>query len=387
LSTDADTPLSPTIQLARALFQKPSVTPADHGCQALLSARLEPLGFTTETMRFGNVDNLWARRGERGPLFVFAGHTDVVPPGDESQWTYAPFSAELVDGMLYARGAADMKGSIASMVTAVERYLADYEPQGSMAFLITSDEEGPAINGTAKVIETLQARDEKIDWCIVGEPTSSTHLADTIKNGRRGSLSAHLSVYGKQGHVAYPHLADNPVHRALGALQQLTTMEWDKGNDFFPATTLQISNLQAGTGVGNVIPGDLNVMFNLRFSTELTVDEIKSRILRLLKEHRLNYDIEWSLSGLPFITEPGDLTQATQAAILAVCARQAKLDTGGGTSDGRFIAPTGAQVIELGPNNRTIHQINEHVSVDELETLSSIYQQTLQNLLGDTKKT
>ena len=379
-------PQSATISLARDLLQQASITPEDKGCQSIIADRLLPQGFNIEALRFDDVDNLWARLGTNGPLFVFAGHTDVVPVGDESHWTHPPFAAHIEGDKLYARGAADMKGSVAAMVTAVERYLSTYSPAGSIAFLLTSDEEGPAVNGTVKVIETLQQRNEHIDWCIVGEPTSTAQLGDTIKNGRRGSLSGNLTVKGQQGHVAYPHLAENPIHRALPALDELVQHEWDAGNDFFPATTFQISNIKAGTGAGNVIPAELNVSFNLRFSTELTVDAIKAVVTETLERHALSYELNWTLSGLPFITEPGSLTQSTKAAIKSVCAVEGKLDTGGGTSDGRFIAPTGAQVIELGPCNATIHQVDECVSVQELNTLSAVYEQILINLLGGNRK-
>lgn len=386
MTTNKTIKLSTTTLLAQQILQQPSITPNDCGCQSILTDRLIPLGFNIESMRFAEVDNLWARLGDDGPLFVFAGHTDVVPVGDEAHWTYPPFSANIIDNVMYARGAADMKGSIAAMLTAVERYLTTHSPAGSIGFLITSDEEGPAVNGTVKVIDKLESRNEKIDWCIVGEPTSITQLGDTIKNGRRGSLSGQLHIIGKQGHVAYPHMADNPIHRALAALDELTHYRWDEGNEFFPATTFQISNIHAGTGAGNVIPAQLEVAFNLRFGTELSVDAIKTKITNILERHDLKYNLQWSLSGLPFITEPGSLTDATKAAITQVCGVTGKLDTGGGTSDGRFIAPTGAQVIELGPCNATIHQVDECVSVPELDELSAIYEQILINLLGDNKK-
>ncbi|MBX2880019.1 MAG: succinyl-diaminopimelate desuccinylase [Granulosicoccus sp.] len=372
---------SPTTELCQALVSRPSVTPEDAGCQQLLADRLQKLGFTIESMPFGDVTNLWARRGSNGPLFAFAGHTDVVPTGDSSAWSVDPFSAEINGDLLFGRGAADMKGSIAAMVTAVERYLKTQEPAGSIAFLITSDEEGPATDGTVKVIDTLNQRNEKIDWCLVGEPTSSEQVGDIIKNGRRGSLSGTLTVHGIQGHVAYPHMAENPLHSALPALTALTALEWDQGNEHFPRTTLQISNIHAGTGAGNVIPGELEVQFNLRFSTELNAEKIKSRVTDLLDSHALNYKLDWRLSGNPFITEPGELTTAVASAIKSVCHIDTRLDTGGGTSDGRFIAPTGAQVLELGPLNKTIHQIDECISVSDLDTLSTIYETVLVNLL------
>ncbi|MBX2824824.1 MAG: succinyl-diaminopimelate desuccinylase [Gammaproteobacteria bacterium] len=377
--TDAD--LSATTRLAQELISRPSVTPDDAGCQPLLASRLEAVGFTTEPMPFGDVSNLWARHGTTDPLFVFAGHTDVVPTGPAETWSSDPFSAQIAGDMIMGRGAADMKGSVAAMVTACERFLNAHTPTGSIAFLLTSDEEGPAIDGTRKVIDTLQARRENIDWCLVGEPTSVKVLGDTIKNGRRGSLSGALTVHGIQGHVAYPHLANNPFHAALPALLELTQITWDKGNAHFPPTTLQVSNIHAGTGAGNVIPGELEVRFNLRFSTELTPEAIQQQVTELLQRHELDFSLEWSLSGMPFITEPGTLTQAVASAIRQVTGTDTELDTGGGTSDGRFIAPTGAQVIELGPLNATIHQVNECISRSDLDTLSEIYEHTLVELL------
>ncbi len=373
---------SDTIQLARNLMQLSSITPDDLGCQTILSDRLENLQFSIEPMRFGNVDNLWARRGSSGPLLVFAGHTDVVPTGPEEEWEYPPFSATLADGKLYGRGAADMKGSIAAFITATERFCSNHKNHlGSIALLITSDEEGPATDGTVKVIETLEARNEKIKWCLVGEPSSTDKLGDIIKNGRRGSLNADLTIFGTQGHIAYPHLADNPVHSGLPALQELTTIEWDKGNRFFPATSFQISNINAGTGATNVIPGTLNLKCNFRFSTEVTAVQLEEQVENVLKRHNLNYSVKWTLSGNPFLTEPSDLTHAAEKAIRSVCGYETQLSTSGGTSDGRFIAPTGAQVIELGPVNATIHQINEHVSCDDLNQLSLVYEKILEDLL------
>ena len=377
------TPLTPTAQLTQELLQRPSVTPQDEGCQDLIGERLGDIGFSLESMRFGDVDNLWARFGTEGPLLVFAGHTDVVPTGDPSQWKHPPFSATIEGDLIYARGAADMKGSLAAMVTASERFLKDTTPKGSLAFLLTSDEEGPATDGTVKVVETLQARGEFIDWCIVGEPTSVDRLGDTIKNGRRGSLNGKLTIQGKQGHVAYPHLADNPIHKVLGALDELVGQSWDTGNEFFPATSLQISNFQAGTGAGNVIPGVAEIDFNLRFSPEITPDEIKQRIEKLLSDHKLNYSLEWSLSGMSFMTTPGSLTKAIENAVQKHCNITTILDTGGGTSDGRFIAPTGAQVVELGPRNETIHQIDECISLEDLDRLSAIYEDIMVELLKE----
>jgi len=374
--------MTPTLALARELIERPSVTPDDQGCQSLLAARLQAIGFRIEHLRYGDVDNLWARRGDGTPLFVFAGHTDVVPPGPREAWHTDPFEAVVRDGQLLGRGAADMKGSIAAMVTACERFLAaDAGHSGSIAFLITSDEEGPATHGTVKVLEHLAARDEHIDYCLVGEPSSLERVGDVIKNGRRGSLNGILRVHGHQGHVAYPQLADNPIHRAAPALAELAAMEWDRGNEHFPPTTFQISNIQAGTGAENVIPGELEVVFNLRFSTESTATGLRTRIEALLSGHGLNYDIDWKLSGEPFLTPVGALVQASEAAILDVTGLQTELSTSGGTSDGRFIAPTGAEVVELGPVNATIHKANENVNIEQLETLSQIYEKILGNLL------
>lgn len=375
--------MSDTLELAKALISRPSVTPDDKGCQDLLIEQLAPLGFRAEKMRFGDIDNLWLRRGDDGPLFCFAGHTDVVPTGPEKQWKFPPFEPTIESDLLYGRGAADMKGSIAAFVTAVQRFLTTHQsPNGSIALLITSDEEGPAVNGTVKVIETLEARNEKIDWCLVGEPSSSKKLGDVIKNGRRGSLGATLTVIGKQGHVAYPHLAENPVHKAAFALAELANTLWDEGNEYFPPTTFQISNIHAGTGATNVIPGEMEVQFNFRFSTELTPERIKERVEEILRRHNLEYRIEWNLSGMPFLTAEGKLVQAVSQAIEDETGYATELSTSGGTSDGRFIAPTGAEVIELGPLNATIHQVNECVSVEDLDRLSAIYAKTLERLLG-----
>jgi succinyl-diaminopimelate desuccinylase len=375
-------PVSPTLELACELLRRPSVTPDDQGCQTLLAARLETIGFEIEQLPSGGVDNLWARRGSGAPVFTFAGHTDVVPPGPADQWTSDPFAPAIRDGLLYGRGAADMKGSIAAMVTACERFVARH-PQhaGSLSFLITSDEEGPATDGTVKVVERLRARGDHIDYCLVGEPSSRQELGDVIKNGRRGSLNGILRIYGQQGHVAYPALADNPIHRAAPALAELVAVEWDQGNDYFPPTTFQFSNIRAGTGVENVIPGELEVWFNLRFSTESTVESLQSRITTLLNRHGLKYAIDWKLSGSPFLTPPGELVAAAMTAIRDVCGRSAELSTSGGTSDGRFIAPLGSQVLELGPVNATIHKANECVSVCDLESLSLIYEKIISKLL------
>lgn len=374
---------SPTIELTQDLIRRQSVTPEDADCQQLLAERLARLGFVAEQMNFGEVKNLWLRKGTEAPVFVFAGHTDVVPTGPESNWSHPPFDAGIHDDLLYGRGSCDMKGSIAAMVTACERFIEQHpEHRGSIAFLITSDEEGPAIDGTVKVVETLEARNEKMHWCLVGEPTSTSIVGDVIKNGRRGSLGAKLIVRGKQGHVAYPHLAINPIHRLAPALAELTAMEWDQGNEFFPPTTFQISNINGGTGATNVVPGDVELLFNFRFSTEVTADELKQQVEAILNRHDLEYDIEWALSGNPFLTPEGELVDAMVAGIKEVMDIDTELSTSGGTSDGRFIAPTGAQVVELGPLNATIHQVDEHVHVSELENLSEIYEAILRNLLA-----
>lgn len=376
--------MSKTLDLAKDLISRQSVTPKDADCQALMCERLAAIGFKIEDLKFGEVSNFWARRGTEGPVLAFAGHTDVVPTGPEANWQSPPFEPTITDNKLYGRGAADMKGSLAAMVTACERFIEQHpDHKGSIAFLITSDEEGPAKDGTVKVVEHLEARGEKMDWCLVGEPTSTSKVGDIIKNGRRGSLGCTLTIHGQQGHVAYPHLADNPVHRFAPAMAELTAEVWDNGNEFFPATTFQISNINAGTGATNVIPGDLIVEFNFRFSTEVTDQQLRQRAEQLLDKHQLNYSIDWALSGQPFLTPKGELVDAMQAAIKNVCGIETELSTSGGTSDGRFIAPTGAQVVELGPLNATIHKVNECVGVDELDKLSEVYEQILVNLLTD----
>lgn len=375
--------LSKTVELAQNLIARPSVTPEDCGCQPLMGERLQAAGFELEWMKFEEVDNLWARRGQDGPLFVFAGHTDVVPTGPESQWCHPPFEPVIEDGYLYGRGAADMKGSLAAMVTAVERFVDAYpQHRGSIAFLITSDEEGPSINGTVKVVEKLQQRNEKITWCLVGEPSSTDHAGDVIKNGRRGSLNATLTVQGVQGHVAYPHLAKNPVHALAPVLSELCAEVWDQGNEFFPPTSMQISNINAGTGATNVIPGEVRMLLNWRFSTELTVDDIKKRTQVIFDKLSVPYQIDWSLSGMPFLTAKGALVDAACQAIEKVAGIQTQLLTSGGTSDGRFIAPTGAEVIELGPVNATIHKVDECVAVADLDRVSDYYYEILVNLLA-----
>ncbi len=382
--------MSATLQLAIDLISRPSVTPDDAGCQDTMIAHLEAIGFKVERLPFndtegdkgGDVQNFWARRGTTGPLFAFAGHSDVVPTGPLTQWHSPPFAPEIRDGHLYGRGAADMKGSLAAMVTACERFVTLYpDHAGSIAFLITSDEEGPSINGTVKVIEHLSARGEKIDWCLVGEPTSTQRVGDVVKNGRRGSLGGKLTVYGVQGHVAYPQLADNPIHRAAPALAELCSITWDTGNAFFPATTFQISNIHAGTGANNVIPGDLEVVFNFRFSTAVTHQQLREAVESILNKHGLKYTLDWNLSGHPFLTREGELIDAARDAIREISGIETELSTSGGTSDGRFIAPTGAQVLELGPINATIHKLNECVSVEDLDTLSNFYQRILEKLL------
>ncbi|WP_325809886.1 MULTISPECIES: succinyl-diaminopimelate desuccinylase [Cocleimonas] len=375
--------MSNTLNLTKELISRKSVTPKDEGCQDLLIEQLEPIGFVAEKLNFGEVENIWLRKGTEAPVFCFAGHTDVVPTGPLESWDSDPFSAEIRDGKLFGRGTADMKGSIAAFTVACQRFVADYpNHKGSIAYLITSDEEGPATDGTVKVIKTLEERNEKIDWCLVGEPSSTNEVGDVIKNGRRGSLGCWLQINGKQGHVAYPHLAENPIHLTAPMLEELTAMEWDKGNDFFPPTTFQVSNLNSGTGVTNVIPGTLKMIFNFRFSTEITPEELQQRVEALLDKHKLNYEIKWVLSGMPFLTAEGNLVDAAVSAIKEVRGIDTELSTSGGTSDGRFIAPTGAQVLELGPTNATIHQINECVGEDELEQLENIYYAMLKKLLA-----
>lgn len=374
--------MSETVELTKDLISRASVTPQDAGCQKLMRERLTAIGFRTEDLGFGEVSNFWARRGERTPLLVFAGHTDVVPPGPLEQWQSDPFTPETRDGMLYGRGAADMKGSLAAMITACEAFIAaNPDHGGSIGFLITSDEEGPAVDGTVKVVDHLVRRGEHIDLCLIGEPSSSERVGDVIKNGRRGSLNGKLTVRGKQGHVAYPHLASNPVHLAAPAVAELVSIEWDRGNAHFPPTTFQISNLHAGTGAENIIPGEFTLMFNLRFSTELTEQEIRERIHAVLDEHRLDYTLEWRLSGQPFLTPAGELVNAAREAISEVLDIETALSTSGGTSDGRFIAPTGAQVLELGPINATIHKVDECVAVAALDELSEVYRKILEKLL------
>ncbi|WEF13277.1 succinyl-diaminopimelate desuccinylase [Pectobacterium actinidiae] len=372
----------PVIELAQQLIKRPSLSPHDEGCQALMIERLTAIGFTVEAMDFGDTQNFWAWRGT-GKTLAFAGHTDVVPSGDESHWQHPPFEPIIRDGMLYGRGAADMKGSLAAMVIAAERFVAAHpNHQGRLAFLITSDEEASAVNGTVKVVEALMARNERLDYCLVGEPSSTHVVGDVVKNGRRGSITANLHVHGVQGHVAYPHLADNPVHRAAPAINELIATEWDQGNAFFPPTTMQIANIQAGTGSNNVIPGELFVQFNFRFSTELTDVLIQQRVAELLDRHQLNYTIDWKLSGQPFLTARGELVDAVVNAVKHYNEVTPELLTNGGTSDGRFIARMGAQVVELGPVNATIHKVDECVSAADLQLLSRMYQRIMEQLIA-----
>ena len=374
--------MSDTLNLAIELLKKPSLTPDDACCMDLMADYLQQRGFNIEWMNFGDTRNMWARKGTEAPLFCFAGHTDVVPTGPLSEWHTPPFEPTIKDGLLYGRGAADMKGSLAAMLTACDSFINSHENhQGSISFLITSDEEGPALDGTVKVIDTLNQRNEKIDFCIVGEPSSYKELGDMVRVGRRGSINGYLTLFGKQGHVAYPELVNNPIHALSPILPKLTAEKWDEGNDYFPPTSFQISNINSGTGVENVVPGQLELIFNLRFSSELTPEEIKRRVTYIVDQQSDNYELTWKVSGLPFITEKGTLTTAVEKAILDVTGIKTILSTAGGTSDGRFIAPTGAQLIELGPVNETIHKINECVSVDDLELLSSTYSKILENIL------
>ncbi len=373
--------MSATLDLAKQLISIPSVTPNDMGCQKIIAERLSNIGFNIEHLRYGEVDNLWARYGTQSPLFVFAGHTDVVPTGPVEQWRNDPFTPTIVDDVMTARGTADMKSSIAAMICACENFFAEGNTiDGSIAFLITSDEEGPATDGTVKVIEHLVANDEKINWCLVGEPSSTNTLGDVIKNGRRGSISGDLTIHGVQGHIAYPHLAKNPIHLFAGALQDLCNEVWDEGNEHFPPTSFQVSNIHGGTGASNVIPGDLHVQFNLRFSTAITDHQIQQRTQAILDKHGLNYTLNWSISGQPFLTADGKLVDAAKQAIKSVCGIETELSTAGGTSDGRFIAPTGAQVVELGPVNESIHKIDENINIRQLEQLTKVYQEILKQL-------
>ena len=372
----------PSVALTKELISKQSVTPADDGCQPLLAERLSKLGFDCESLPREEVLNLWATRGTHGPTLVFAGHTDVVPPGPREHWDSDPFVPTERGGFLYGRGAADMKASLAAMVVATESFVANHpHHKGRIGYLITADEEGPAIHGTRYVVDTLQRRGESIDWCVVGEPSSTSTLGDIIKNGRRGSINATLTIKGKQGHVAYPHLADNPMHKAFAALTALSEISWDSGNDYFDPTQLQFSNIHSGTGATNVIPGELVAVFNLRFSTEITADEIQSTCETVLDATGIDYSLDWQLSGNPFLTEPGDLVGAVRESIMTVTGVSTQLSTGGGTSDGRFIASMGSQIIELGPINASIHQRNEHVLLSDIPKLARIYEGIMERLL------
>jgi len=374
--------MTATLDIAKQLISIPSVTPEDLGCQKIIAERLSNIGFEIEHLRFGEVDNLWARYGTQSPLFVFAGHTDVVPTGPAEQWSSDPFTPTITGDVMTGRGSADMKSSIAAMICACEEFLKEKNKiAGSIAFLITSDEEGPAIDGTVKVLEHLANNNEKIDWCLVGEPSSTNTVGDVIRNGRRGSINGDLTIHGVQGHIAYPHLAKNPIHLFSPALQDLTSEVWDNGNDHFPPTSFQISNIKGGTGASNVIPGDLNVQFNLRFSTEITDQEIQQRIEAILNKHQLKYTLNWSLSGHPFLTPGGELVEAAKQAIKSTCNIDTELSTSGGTSDGRFIAPTGAQVVEIGPVNESIHKIDENINIKDLEKLTEVYLDIIKRLL------
>jgi succinyl-diaminopimelate desuccinylase len=376
-------PVSPTLALALDLIRRPSVTPEDAGCQDVLAERLAAIGFRIEPMPFGAVANLWARRGTMAPLLCFAGHTDVVPPGPLADWHSPPFEPTVRDGRLYGRGAADMKGSLAAMVTACERFLARHpDHAGSIGFLVTSDEEGPAVDGTVRVVDALGARRERIDWCLVGEPSSQDAVGDAVKVGRRGSLNGRLTVRGVQGHVAYPTLAENPIHRFAPALAELCALEWDRGDEHFPPTSFQVSNIASGTGAENVIPGRLEALVNFRFSPAVTAQELEARVEAVLARHGLRFELAWNLSGNPFLTRGGALVEAAVGAVREVVGREPARSTSGGTSDGRFIAPTGAQVVELGPLNATIHKVNEHVRTDDLERLSLMYERLLDRLLA-----
>jgi succinyl-diaminopimelate desuccinylase len=373
--------MSPTLELTQKLISRPSITPDDEGCQKIISERLAKVNFNIESMRFGDVDNLWARYGDKAPLLVFAGHTDVVPTGPLDKWQSPPFEPEIRGDLLFGRGACDMKSGLAAMIVAAEKFVQEHPSfAGSIAFLVTSDEEGASIDGTKKVIAELVKRNEKIDYCIVGEASSDHQLGDQIRVGRRGSLHGKLMIHGKQSHIAYPELADNPIHKCLLALQELTQETWDKGNEYFPPTSFQMSNIHSGTGALNVIPGALEVRFNFRYCTAVTAEDLQTRVTNILQPHGLKFDLQWDLSGLPFLTKQGKLVSATQQAIKTVTGLDTRLSTGGGTSDGRFIAPTGAEVVEIGPCNPSAHQVNEHVNINDLDPLTSIYLKVLENI-------
>jgi len=374
---------SQAIELTKELIARRSVTPADEGCQQVIAARLAALGFAIERLDFGSVANLWARRGGEPPLLCFAGHTDVVPTGPLEEWHGDPFAPQVRDGVLYGRGAADMKSGLAAMLTAAEQFVADHpRHRGSIAFLITSDEEGPSLDGTRRVAELLHGRGERLDYCLVGEPSSEVAIGDTIKVGRRGSLSGRLTVHGVQGHVAYPQLAENPVHTLAPALAELTQRQWDEGTEHFQPTSFQVSNLNAGTGAPNVIPGELKARFNLRYSPVQTLENLKTTVEEILRRHQVRYSLEWFLSGEPFYTAPGVLSEAVSEAVAQVTGKRPRLSTGGGTSDGRFLAPLGAQVVELGVVNATIHKVNECVRLADIEALERMYVNVLRKLLA-----
>ena len=371
-----------TLDLAKSLISQASITPDDKGCQSIMIERLKKIGFEVHSLKFADVDNFWATRGSSGPIFAFAGHTDVVPAGNEDEWNTVPFEPTIKDGYLYGRGAADMKGGLAAMVTATESFVKDNpNHKGTIAFLITSDEEGIAINGTVKVMDYLKENNQKIDFCLLGEPSSTSVTGDVIKNGRRGSLNGVINVNGKQGHVAYPHLAKNPIHLFSQALSDLCSQEWDSGNEYFPATSFQVSNIHSGDGVTNVIPGKAKIMFNFRYSTETTKEELMAKVHEILDNHKIDCTLDWHHSGNPFLTPVGDLVSACVSAIEETKNITPELSTSGGTSDGRFIAQEGTQVVELGPVNATIHQVNESVLVQDLEDLSSIYSKVLTKIL------
>lgn len=379
---DQDHPDHPVLQLLSELIRCPSITPDDAGCQEILATRLRPLGFDCEPMPFGDITNLWARRGDAGPVLCFAGHTDVVPPGSESEWQSDPFEPVVREGLLYGRGSADMKSGLAAMIVALERFIAAHpEHEGSLAMLITSDEEGRARDGTLKVIETLQARGEHIDWCVLGEPSSQQTLGDIVRIGRRGSLSGILTVHGVQGHVAYPQLADNPISRFAPVLSELHTIEWDQGNEYFPPTSFQVVEIQSGLGFPNVTPANLNARFNFRYSTEWDYERLQVRVHEIFDAHQFDYELNWHLSGEPFLTKTGKLTDAVSRAVSDQTGQRPELSTGGGTSDGRFIAPAGTDVVELGPINESIHKVNEHVRIQDVISLTAIYERIMQLML------
>ena len=375
--------MTDTLDLTRAMMARPSVSPADGGCQDLMIARLQGVGFAVERLPFADVENFWATRGGGGPVFCFAGHTDVVPTGPLEEWHSDPFEPVIRDGFLYGRGAADMKSGLAAMVTAVEDFVRAHPGHaGTIAFLITSDEEGPSVDGTRRVVEVLKERGQRIDWCVVGEPSSEKSLGDTVKIGRRGSLSGRLTVHGVQGHIAYPQLAENPVHTLAPALAELVSRHWDEGNEHFQPTSFQVSNIAAGTGAPNVIPGELKARFNIRWSPEQTLEGLQQTVTSILDRHQVRYTLQWFVSGLPFYTPPGTLSDAVVRAVRDVTGREARLSTGGGTSDGRFIAPMGAQVVELGVVNETIHKVNECVRIEDIDTLARTYRRVLELLLA-----